>query len=117
MSESSPRPRGEQPRRRWTTADVLSVLRIPLAAAFPFVSNQWRLVLLAAAAASDLLDGHVIRRQSCDGHRKSFLSSFLASFLSSFFASFVPSFLLGFLIDTAFADVVNLQHGLNLLPA
>ena len=62
MSESSPRPRGEQPRRRWTTADVLSVLRIPLAVAFPFVSNGWRLVLLAAAAASDLLDGQLARR-------------------------------------------------------
>ena len=62
MSESSPRPRGEQPRRRWTTADVLSVQRIPLAGAFPFVSNQWRLVLLAAAAASDLLDGQLARR-------------------------------------------------------
>ena len=60
MSESSPRPRGEQPRRRWTTADVLSVLRIPLAVAFPFVSNGWRLALLAAA--SDLLDGQMARR-------------------------------------------------------
>jgi phosphatidylglycerophosphate synthase len=38
------------------------VLRIPLAAAFPFVSNRWRLVLLAAAAASDLLDGPLARR-------------------------------------------------------
>jgi len=62
VSESSPRPRGEQPRRRWTTADLLSVLRIPLAVAFPFVSNDWRLVLLAAAAASDLLDGQLARR-------------------------------------------------------
>jgi phosphatidylglycerophosphate synthase len=38
------------------------VLRIPLAVAFPFVSNQWRLVLLAAAAATDLLDGPLARR-------------------------------------------------------
>jgi len=38
------------------------VLRIPLAVAFPFVSNGWRLVLLAAAAASDLLDGQLARR-------------------------------------------------------
>ena len=59
MSESSPRPRGEQPRRRWTTADVLSLLRIPLAVAFPFVSNGWRLAHLAAAAASD---GQMARR-------------------------------------------------------
>ena len=62
MSESSPRPRGEQARRGWTTADLLSVLRIPLAVAFPFVSNQWRLGLLAAAAATDLLDGPLARR-------------------------------------------------------
>jgi phosphatidylglycerophosphate synthase len=41
---------------------VLSVLRIPLAVAFPFVSNEWRLALLAAAAASDLLDGQLARR-------------------------------------------------------
>ncbi len=38
------------------------MLRIPLAVAFPFVSNDWRLVLLAAAAASDLLDGQLARR-------------------------------------------------------
>jgi phosphatidylglycerophosphate synthase len=41
---------------------VLSVLRIPLAVAFPFVSNRWRLGLVAAAAASDLLDGQLARR-------------------------------------------------------
>ena len=62
MSESSPRPIGEQGRRAWTMADVLSGLRIPLAVAFPLVSNQWRLVILAAAAASDLLDGPIARR-------------------------------------------------------
>jgi phosphatidylglycerophosphate synthase len=38
------------------------VLRIPLAIAFPFVSNQWRLALVAAAAATDLLDGPLARR-------------------------------------------------------
>jgi cardiolipin synthase (CMP-forming) len=43
-------------------ADVLSALRIPLAVAFPLVSNQWRLVILVAAAASDLLDGQIARR-------------------------------------------------------
>ncbi len=62
MSETSPRPEGDQGRLRWTTADLLSVVRIPLAVAFPFVSNQWRLVILAIAAASDLLDGPLARR-------------------------------------------------------
>jgi phosphatidylglycerophosphate synthase len=62
VSESSPRPIGEQGRRVWTMADVLSALRIPLAVVFPLVSNQWRLVILAAAAATDLLDGQIARR-------------------------------------------------------
>jgi cardiolipin synthase len=61
-SEPSPRLEGEQGRRRWTTADVLSAVRIPLAAVFPFVSNDARLALLAAAAGTDLLDGKLARR-------------------------------------------------------
>ncbi len=61
-SEPSPRRKGEQGRAGWTTADLLSAVRIPLAAAFPFVSNDARLVLLAAAAGSDLLDGQLARR-------------------------------------------------------
>jgi cardiolipin synthase len=61
-SEPSPRRRGEQGRARWTTADLLSAVRIPLAIAFPFVSNGSRLGLLGAAAASDLLDGQIARR-------------------------------------------------------
>ena len=61
-SEPSPRRQGEQGRVGWTTADLLSAVRIPLAVAFPFVSNDIRLVLLAAAAASDLLDGQLARR-------------------------------------------------------
>jgi phosphatidylglycerophosphate synthase len=61
-SEPSPRREGEQGRAGWTTADLLSAVRIPLAVAFPFVSNDVRLVLLAAAAASDLLDGQLARR-------------------------------------------------------
>ncbi|MGH7512690.1 MAG: CDP-alcohol phosphatidyltransferase family protein [Gemmatimonadales bacterium] len=47
---------------RWSTADLLSAVRIPLAIAFPFGSNDVRLALLAAAAASDLLDGQLARR-------------------------------------------------------
>jgi phosphatidylglycerophosphate synthase len=62
VTESSPRQRGDQGRLRWTTADLLSVVRIPLAVAFPFVSNQWRMVILAIAAATDLLDGPLARR-------------------------------------------------------
>jgi CDP-diacylglycerol---glycerol-3-phosphate 3-phosphatidyltransferase len=61
-SEPSPRREGEQGRGGWTTADLLSAVRIPLAVAFPFVSNDVRLVLLAAAAGSDLLDGQLARR-------------------------------------------------------
>jgi phosphatidylglycerophosphate synthase len=60
--EPSPRPKGEQGREGWTTADLLSAVRIPLAIAFPFVSNEARLALLAAAAGSDLLDGQLARR-------------------------------------------------------
>jgi phosphatidylglycerophosphate synthase len=35
---------------------------VPLAIAFPLVSNSWKLVVLAMAAASDLLDGPLARR-------------------------------------------------------
>jgi phosphatidylglycerophosphate synthase len=52
----------DQGRREWTTADWLSLARIPLAIAFPLVSNQWRLVILAIAAGTDLLDGPLARR-------------------------------------------------------
>jgi phosphatidylglycerophosphate synthase len=63
VSEASPGLEAEQGRARWTAADVLSVLRIPLAAAFVAVSDTgWRLAIVAAAAATDLLDGPVARR-------------------------------------------------------
>ncbi len=61
-SQPSPRPEGEQGRDGWTTADLLSAVRIPLGIAFPFVSNEVRLALLGAAAGSDLLDGQLARR-------------------------------------------------------
>ena len=61
-SEASPRQRGEQDRRDWTIADLLTMVRIPLAVAFPLVSNGWRFVVLATAAATDLLDGQLARR-------------------------------------------------------
>jgi cardiolipin synthase len=48
---------------RWTGADTLSVLRIPLALAFLLVpDNGWRLAIVGAAALTDLLDGPVARR-------------------------------------------------------
>ena len=63
MTEASPARRGEQGRTRWTAADLISLLRIPLAVAFLLVShNGWRLVIVAAAALTDLLDGPVARR-------------------------------------------------------
>lgn len=63
MSEASPGRKAEQGRVRWTPADVLSFIRIPLAIAFVLVSNtDWRLGILAASAASDLLDGPLARR-------------------------------------------------------
>jgi cardiolipin synthase (CMP-forming) len=63
VSEASPAERGEQGRAWWSAADVLSLLRIPLAAAFLLVSHSgWRLAIVGAAALSDLLDGPVARR-------------------------------------------------------
>ena len=62
MSETSPRQKGDQGRTRWTPADLLSAARIPLAVAFPLVSSRWRMVILAIAAATDLLDGPLARR-------------------------------------------------------
>lgn len=47
---------------RFTIADFFTVIRLPLAVAFPLVNDTWRLVVLAAAGASDLLDGFLARR-------------------------------------------------------
>jgi CDP-diacylglycerol---glycerol-3-phosphate 3-phosphatidyltransferase len=48
----------------WVTrADLLTALRLPLAAAFPFVHQPaGRLALVGAAAASDFFDGMLARR-------------------------------------------------------
>ncbi|HEU5304738.1 MAG TPA: CDP-alcohol phosphatidyltransferase family protein [Gemmatimonadales bacterium] len=63
MSEASPGPEGQQARTRWTVADVLSFVRIPLAAAFVAVpATEWRLCIVGAAALTDLLDGPLARR-------------------------------------------------------
>ena len=40
----------------------MSAARIPLAVAFPLASDRWRMVILALAAATDLLDGPLARR-------------------------------------------------------
>ena len=62
MSEASPGAGGEQGRVRWTMADAVSFLRIPLAAAFVLVThNGWRLAIVAAVAVTDLLDGPIAR--------------------------------------------------------
>src|SRR2546430_5296625 len=59
----------------WVTrADLLTALRLPLAAAFPFVHQPMRqLALVGAAAASDFFDGMLARRfgGSRAGDRKS----------------------------------------------
>jgi cardiolipin synthase len=63
VSEASPARGGEQGRVRWTVADLLSLTRIPLAAAFLLVSHSgWRLAIVGVAALTDLLDGPVARR-------------------------------------------------------
>jgi len=49
--------------RVWTVANVLSASRIPLAVAFATLADaRIRLAVLAAAAATDLLDGWTARR-------------------------------------------------------
>lgn len=69
MSEASPAQKAEQGRRSWTAADVMSVLRIPLAAAFVLVSHTgWRLAIVAAAAVTDLLDGPLARRRGSSAY-------------------------------------------------
>jgi CDP-diacylglycerol--glycerol-3-phosphate 3-phosphatidyltransferase/cardiolipin synthase len=53
----------EQGRRRFTTADFITVVRLPLAVAFVVVqAPRWRFGILALAAATDLLDGFLARR-------------------------------------------------------
>jgi len=49
-------------RQRFTVADFFTVIRLPLAVVFPLANDRWRLVVLAVAAGSDLLDGFLARR-------------------------------------------------------
>jgi cardiolipin synthase len=63
MTPASPAQRGEQPHPRWSAADALTAVRVPLAVVFPLVPNlPGRLAILLAAAATDLLDGLIARR-------------------------------------------------------
>ena len=64
MSEGTSGPDPQQARRpAWTAADALTALRLPMAVAFVGVDHAgWRAGILGAAAASDLLDGHLARR-------------------------------------------------------
>jgi cardiolipin synthase len=69
VSEASPAQKGEQGRTGWTAADLMSFLRIPLAAAFVLVSHTgWRLAIVAAAAVTDLLDGPLARRRGSSAY-------------------------------------------------
>ena len=67
-SQGTPRPEGEQgqpspPRSGITLADVITLARIPLALAFLVLPEPIeRLIVLAIAAATDLLDGAIARR-------------------------------------------------------
>jgi len=64
-AEASPRPKGQQVRAGsvLTPANLVSLSRVPLALAFAVFSGvEVRLVVLAVAAATDLLDGWLARR-------------------------------------------------------
>jgi CDP-diacylglycerol--glycerol-3-phosphate 3-phosphatidyltransferase/cardiolipin synthase len=51
------------PRTWWAPADLLTVLRVPLAVAFVLVPDAgWRIGFLGVAAATDFADGMVARR-------------------------------------------------------
>jgi cardiolipin synthase (CMP-forming) len=54
-----------RPAARFTVADAITLLRVPLAIAFPFVDSMpVRLTVLGLAAVTDLGDGFVARRFS-----------------------------------------------------
>lgn len=63
MTEASPAPEVEQARRQWGLADLVTLLRLPLAVLFIVLPGTGlRLAVLAVAATTDLLDGWVARR-------------------------------------------------------
>jgi phosphatidylglycerophosphate synthase len=55
---------GETVKRAWwSPADILTAIRLPLAVGFVLISDaDWRIAILALAAASDFADGFVARR-------------------------------------------------------
>jgi CDP-diacylglycerol--glycerol-3-phosphate 3-phosphatidyltransferase/cardiolipin synthase len=57
------RPERQQAKPRWAAADLLTVIRLPLAVVFLLADDAVvRALALAGAALSDLLDGYVARR-------------------------------------------------------
>lgn len=63
VAEASAGSGSEQARPKWGVADVLSALRVPLGVAFVLLPDRnTRFVVLALAAASDLVDGWIARR-------------------------------------------------------
>ena len=57
------RPRTSRVSPRWTAADVLTAVRLPLAVLFLLAEDVWaRVTIVAVAAATDLLDGPIARR-------------------------------------------------------
>lgn len=61
--EGSPHPEVQQESWRFTTADFITAVRLPLAVVFVLVPEPWaRLAVLFLAAATDLLDGFLARR-------------------------------------------------------
>ena len=63
VAEASAGSGSEQARPQWGVADVLSALRVPLGVAFVLLPDRnARFVVLALAAASDLVDGWIARR-------------------------------------------------------
>lgn len=62
MSETTEPPAPEQ-QRSLGPADLLTLLRVPLAGAFVAAPDSvWRVAILCAAALSDLIDGRIARR-------------------------------------------------------
>lgn len=63
MTEASPGRGSEQARPRWGVADLVTFVRLPLAVLFVVLPGTGaRLLVLAMAAFTDLLDGWVARR-------------------------------------------------------
>lgn len=63
MEPGRPTTTTRRARPAWGVADVLTVIRIPLAFMFLLMPDvRWRLGILAAAATTDLLDGAIARR-------------------------------------------------------